>query len=235
MSRKKYTKEEVIDAVKNSESYANVFRALEIKINGGSYYWLKKLIKEYDIDTSHFVSPKEMMKRNRRFFTKKDFSKITDLSNGERVKNRELKKMLDAHNVKCECNICKISEWLGEPIVLDIDHIDENCTNNKLDNLQYLCPNCHRQKTIKFKSKKEPSSNKKSEIKDKCQCGNLKRKSAKTCINCFERPKKFSASIEEIKQKIQETNFHQAGKYFGVSCNALRKRLRIAGIDWSDW
>ena len=51
---------------------------------------------------------------------------------------------------KCEC--CNNTEWLGKPIVLELHHIDGNRSNNNLDNLQLLCPNCHAM-TDNFKSK----------------------------------------------------------------------------------
>lgn len=36
-------------------------------------------------------------------------------------------------------------EWLGAPIPLQVHHINGNTTDNRLENLQYLCPNCHSQ------------------------------------------------------------------------------------------
>ena len=44
-----------------------------------------------------------------------------------------------------KCNCCGLFDWLGEPISLDLDHIDGNNKNNFPDNLRLLCPNCHRQ------------------------------------------------------------------------------------------
>lgn len=41
------------------------------------------------------------------------------------------------------CETCKLSEWLAQKIVLTIDHKDGNASNNKLDNVQLLCWNCH--------------------------------------------------------------------------------------------
>lgn len=46
---------------------------------------------------------------------------------------------------KYECEICKLKEWNGLPIPLELDHIDGNNSNHKLHNLRIICPNCHHQ------------------------------------------------------------------------------------------
>ena len=52
-----------------------------------------------------------------------------------------LKELLKLRPQQCEC--CKLTQWLGQPIKLEAHHIDGDCTNNILENLQLLCPNCH--------------------------------------------------------------------------------------------
>lgn len=44
-----------------------------------------------------------------------------------------------------KCNKCGLSEWLGKPISLEIEHKDGNHQNNDRDNIELLCPNCHAQ------------------------------------------------------------------------------------------
>ena len=60
--------------------------------------------------------------------------------------SEKIKKHLYAAGIKenkCEC--CGITEWNGKPISCQLHHIDGNPRNNKLENLQILCPNCHTQ------------------------------------------------------------------------------------------
>ena len=49
------------------------------------------------------------------------------------------------NNVEYECSECKIRDWNGKEIVLQIEHNDGNPKNNTVDNIRWLCPNCHTQ------------------------------------------------------------------------------------------
>ena len=60
------------------------------------------------------------------------------------VKSHILKQKLIRDGIKeNKCEICGYSEWLGQPIPLELHHKDGNHYNNNLDNLQVICPNCH--------------------------------------------------------------------------------------------
>ena len=62
-----------------------------------------------------------------------------------------------------KCSRCGIDTWLGEKIILELEHKDGDHNNNKRENLESLCPNCHSQtETWRGKNKK----NKQNKVSD---------------------------------------------------------------------
>lgn len=55
-----------------------------------------------------------------------------------------------------QCESCGLSDWLGDPIPLELEHCDGNNQNNVKDNLLLLCPNCHA-KTKFYRGKNIPN------------------------------------------------------------------------------
>lgn len=51
--------------------------------------------------------------------------------------------LLERRENKCE--MCSSTHWMDKPIPLELDHKDGDATNNRLDNLRLVCPNCHAQ------------------------------------------------------------------------------------------
>jgi hypothetical protein len=43
-----------------------------------------------------------------------------------------------------KCSICNLTDWFGQKMILDIDHLDGDNNNNLPSNWRFLCPNCHR-------------------------------------------------------------------------------------------
>ncbi len=69
------------------------------------------------------------------------------ITNKVKFSTSQLKKRLIYESILenkcCKCN--NEGEWMGEPIMLELDHISGNNDDNRLENLRILCPNCHSQ------------------------------------------------------------------------------------------
>ena len=62
-------------------------------------------------------------------------------SNMTKFKSRLIK----ANLIEYKCSCCGITEWNGKPLTLQLHHINGNNRGNRLENLTFLCPNCHSQ------------------------------------------------------------------------------------------
>ena len=80
----------------------------------------------------------------------KRFENIEDYASRQSVRKWILKdKLLDY-----ECKECGIKEWNKKEIALELDHINGNGWDHRLENLRWLCPNCHSQtKTFRNKAR----------------------------------------------------------------------------------
>lgn len=144
----KYTKEVLEEAVKVSFSYAGVVRALGMATTGGTCHYISRKVKAFGIDTSHFTGQghnKGKISSNR---LSADEILIDLPENSLRQKPHKLRRALKEKGIAESCNGCGLEGlWNNKPIQLEINHIDGSWLNNKLDNLEFLCPNCHSQDT----------------------------------------------------------------------------------------
>ena len=68
------------------------------------------------------------------------------LVSGPRRQRGHLKTRLLSEGLKTkQCEICGLDEWLGRPLSLELHHVNGDGNDNRLENLQLLCGNCHSQ------------------------------------------------------------------------------------------
>lgn len=131
---------------------------------------------------------------------------------------------------KCSC--CGIgNEWNGKPLSLQLDHENGNNSDNRIENLRILCPNCHSQ-TETYASKN--TVGKRDTLEDKF-CKECNKEISKRnyhgsgyCRSCgMKRARKVERPSKEVLLKqVEEHGYRGTGKIYGVSDNAIRKWLK---------
>jgi hypothetical protein len=150
----KYTREVLELPVKESKSYAEVLRRLGVKQCGGTQRNIIQRVKQAGLDTSHFLGQGRNRGSEHRGGPDKLHwtqilvrcrSKINQREDAIRLRRAMLESGIPYRCSDPRCPLHKIPEWIGRPIVLQIDHIDGDWLNNERDNVRFLCPNCHAQ------------------------------------------------------------------------------------------
>ncbi|KUN83166.1 HNH endonuclease [Streptomyces bungoensis] len=142
----KWTREVLGRAVAASTSINEVLRRLGLDVVGGHHTHISRKIKAYGIDTSHFVAVvrTERMRHNQRRRTAAELLVVDPSPHASRIPSARLKRALREVGVQERCALCGGEPvWLGEPLPLEVDHIDGDWRDNRLQNLRLLCPNCH--------------------------------------------------------------------------------------------
>ncbi len=134
--------EEFIEIVKNSNSCAEAMRKIGyVCTTGNSHDVMKRRVSELHLDTSHWGPNTESAHLATRQSDEVYFAEHTPHS-GTHIRER----LIRYNMLEYKCSICgNRGEWNGQKLVLQIDHINGIHDDNRLENLRFLCPNCHSQ------------------------------------------------------------------------------------------
>ena len=151
MGTTRYNKEQLYQSISSSESWRQVCIKLGLRYAGGNVQCLKKKAEELGFDVSHFKGRGWNIGGKAR----NEIPLEKCLQKGFYIKADTLKKkLLKAGQIEEKCSECQIgNEWNGKLLVLELDHIDGDVSNNERTNLRLLCPNCHSQ-TETFRGRK---------------------------------------------------------------------------------
>jgi len=143
MKKRGWTEEELRRAVKTSLSYRQVLKKIGLIEAGGNYEQVKKYIREYRINSSHFKGRgwnAGMKGIGKPRISLKDILKSDTYFQSFKLKKRLFNEGLKIK--KCEkCSWAKTTEDGYLP--LELHHINGDRHDNRLENLRVLCPNCH--------------------------------------------------------------------------------------------
>src|SRR6476620_9087428 len=129
VGQRKYTAELLREAVENSTSVAGVLRYLGLAQAGGMHSHLSRLIRGFELDTSHFGRHQGGGQDRRR--TPEELL-IRIPFGSRRTKPHQLQRALLERKRAYECDGCgNAGKWNGSPLQLHVDHIDGDFHNNE--------------------------------------------------------------------------------------------------------
>ena len=126
--------------IQESNSYNSVLKKIGMSHGRSSTDIIKRRCKALNISCEHFI------RVGNQYSPKYDLKDIlienSPYQNLSSLRDRLLKENL----LNYECQICgNKGEWQGQPLTLQLDHINGNHNDHRLENLRFLCPNCHTQ------------------------------------------------------------------------------------------
>jgi hypothetical protein len=145
----KYTKEVLEEAVRESVSIAGVLRKLGLAQAGGTHSHLSRSIKAFGINTSHFLGKGANRGPDHRGPKKLLWWQVLVIrQTGRRRHAHVLRRVLieSGRPYRCATVRCPVAgQWLDRPIMLQVNHKNRNWLDDRAENLEFLCGNCHSQ------------------------------------------------------------------------------------------
>ncbi|MFH8409461.1 HNH endonuclease signature motif containing protein [Streptomyces sp. NPDC018019] len=139
----RWTREVLEHAVASSTNVCEVLRHLGLDVVGGHHTHISRRIRALGIDTSHFTGRSRTKPVSRRRCGDRLLVEMP-ATGARRVPSSSLKAAMLARGVTDQCAWCGTGPvWHGSTIPLEVDHLDGDWRNNRLENLRILCPNCH--------------------------------------------------------------------------------------------
>lgn len=141
-----YSAEDLARAVAESTSIAGVMRKLGIKLAGGSHAYIARRVESAGLDTGHFLGQAHQRGRPARRRLPPEQVLRVRAPGSNRIAASRLRRALIEMGVAERCEQCGGGpEWQGRPLRLVIDHRNGEWLDNRVENLRFLCPNCHAQ------------------------------------------------------------------------------------------
>lgn len=209
-----WTEQNILNAIVDSITYGDVLSKLGLKCHGANNKTLKKYLKHYNIQfTSRPYLKNIRTKSNEDIF----------VENSNTVRSVIRRKILQQRLIPYQCSKCNlIPMWNNSPLVLQLEHINGINNDNRLENLTFLCPNCHSQ-TATWAGKGRPKP-KNVEIKP------ITIKPITIKEPYIKKSALSDTSKEEMIQMIENHSLTHIGTIYGITANAVRRWCKKQNI-----
>lgn len=155
MKKVQYSKELLEAKIQNCYSFAELARRLGLSDKGSNCrITIKKKLDEFQIDYSHFTGQIWNRPGHPNYGNSGEPVENILVKEGKQRSANLRKRLINLGLKENKCECCGLSEWQGKPITIQLHHINGDHHDNRIENLQMLCPNCHSQ-TNTFCKRKE--------------------------------------------------------------------------------
>ena len=140
----KLSDEQFVELLKKSSTISEVLFKLGYTVKGNSwgYSQVKRRMDDLNLDYSIFKGKSAVIKTNKLNNVKKEDILKENCKHQRTVLRRYV---IKNNLIPYKCAICGCTEWQGKTLSLELDHINGINNDNRLENLRFLCPNCHSQ------------------------------------------------------------------------------------------
>lgn len=142
----KLSDEQFVELIKKSLNISEVLFKLGYSVRGNSWGFsqIKKRMTDLNLDSSAFKGKSALVSKNKHSKIKaEDILK----PNCKHLRSVLRRYIIKNNLIPYKCAICGCIEWQGKTLSLELDHINGINNDNRLENLRFLCPNCHSQTT----------------------------------------------------------------------------------------